>query len=326
MRQALPVMSRHAADFGPSSYALWYSYAGGAARGTAGAELDSIVRSGERISGDRTKALCRELFDAAGSEAIDRVRDALTTLLARTAGSSAETRAQADAVKIGIADTSARLETTDDAAAELVVLGKQLGRLNSALDGLDARLAEAEAQATALREQLDTARTEARLDALTRVLNRRAFDETLEAAMNAARASGEPLTLVMVDADHFKRINDERGHVFGDRVLRTIGEVLTRHVKGRDLVARYGGEEFAVLLPQTPLTGAIRLAEQLRAAIEAIRIRRADTREVVGGITVSCGVAEFAPSDQAADLIARADDALYAAKRAGRNRVSAAAR
>ena len=112
--------------------------------------------------------------------------------------------------------------------------------------------------------------------------------------------------------------------MLGDRVLRSIAEVLSRNVTGQDVLARFGGEEFALLLPDTPAAGAAQLAEQLRAAVAGIRIKRADTQQVVSNITVSCGVTQFAADDTPAGFIDRADSALYEAKRQGRNRVVAA--
>jgi len=128
--------------------------------------------------------------------------------------------------------------------------------------------------------------------------------------------------LVLADIDHFKQINDKHGHLLGDKILRAIGQTLQANIKGRDIAARPGGDEFAVLLQQTPLAGARALAEQIRTAVAAGRIRRSDSKEQPGSVTLSIGVAAGGSDDTLESLLARADAALYAAKRAGRNRVS----
>jgi diguanylate cyclase len=131
--------------------------------------------------------------------------------------------------------------------------------------------------------------------------------------------------LVLADIDHFKEINDRHGHLLGDKILRAIGHTLQSNIKGRDIAARPGGDEFCILLQQTPLAGARALAEQIRAAVAAGRIRRSDApegRELPGSVTLSIGIAAGGAEDTLETLLARADAALYAAKRSGRNRTA----
>jgi diguanylate cyclase len=125
----------------------------------------------------------------------------------------------------------------------------------------------------------------------------------------------------MVDIDHFKQFNDAHGHQMGDQVLRLIGSTLTLSVKGQDTPARYGGEEFAIILPRTRLDDAVTLAEQIRKTVATKRVTKKNTGEALGKITLSLGVAMLRAQEPLGDLIMRADEALYAAKRGGRNRV-----
>jgi diguanylate cyclase (GGDEF)-like protein len=153
-------------------------------------------------------------------------------------------------------------------------------------------------------------------DSMTRVANRRAFDERLEDAFEHARRYERPLSLVMIDVDHFKLINDTHGHDAGDRALRVVAEVLADSSRHSDFVARIGGEEFAVLLPETALFEAMQFGEKLRCNI-------AIAQTATGPITVSIGVANMPHSRIAtrANLFHAADQALYRAKANGRNRV-----
>lgn len=125
----------------------------------------------------------------------------------------------------------------------------------------------------------------------------------------------------MADIDHFKKCNDSYGHLFGDKVLRNVGQVLKKMVKGQDTAARVGGEEFVVFLPDTPIEGAAMLAEHIRATIAAGRISAANQTEA-GQITISLGVTDFRLGDSIESFLTRADKALYASKANGRNRVT----
>jgi diguanylate cyclase (GGDEF)-like protein len=182
-------------------------------------------------------------------------------------------------------------------------------------------------QATLSIENVDlheTVQQQAVTDELTGLFNVRQFHSRLDNEIERAERFGQPMSIVMLDIDKFKSVNDTYGHQQGDRVLVEVARVLRRLSRDVDLPARYGGEEMAVVLPQTDLRGAELGAERMRAAIEGMQIQRLDGGGLLP-ITASFGVASF-PS-QAADktsLIAAADAALYRAKRGGRNRVERA--
>jgi diguanylate cyclase (GGDEF)-like protein len=166
----------------------------------------------------------------------------------------------------------------------------------------------------------------ASLDGLTGVANRRRFDERLAEEWARAGRAGAPLSLLLVDVDHFKRYNDTYGHLDGDACLRRVAQSLAGagHRAG-DLLARYGGEEFVVILPGTGAAGARAAAERMRAAVEGLRLPHA-TSPISEYVTVSVGAATAEPArgGDPAGLVRRADRALYRAKQGGRNRVAAA--
>ena len=161
------------------------------------------------------------------------------------------------------------------------------------------------------------------LDPLTGIDNRRRFDAYLSAEWGRAAREGQVLSLAMIDIDHFKPFNDRYGHAHGDRCLTRVAAALQASVlRPADLVARYGGEEFVCVLPDTDLAGAEQLAERMRAGVQALAIAHG-TSSATGYVTISVGIAAVTPQtdDSANSLVEAADQALYEAKRSGRNRV-----
>ena len=158
------------------------------------------------------------------------------------------------------------------------------------------------------------------IDALTQVPNRRQSDAFLGREMARARRHDRRLTVMMLDIDNFKEVNDRHGHVTGDQVLRLLAAAIQGRMRGEDLFARYGGEEFVFILPETDLAAGLAVAESIRGLVEGLPLAAAGVRF---GVTVSIGVVEFSKDAHVRpeDLIKAADDLLYAAKRAGRNRV-----
>lgn len=187
--------------------------------------------------------------------------------------------------------------------------------------GLETRVAKAEGEVRRLEARLAVAEREASTDSLTGLGNRRRFDRALADAVERSRRTGEPVSLLLADVDHFKRINDTHGHELGDEVLRAVAGAIARAARRSDAVARYGGEEFAVLLCGASRDVALAAAERIRRAVEGRELMVRDGGASLGSVTLSIGCAVRAPDEPADALVRRADEALYAAKRGGRNRI-----
>ncbi|MDP3847780.1 MAG: diguanylate cyclase [Pseudomonas sp.] len=185
------------------------------------------------------------------------------------------------------------------------------------LQTLVERVASMEVEAKGFRDHLEEQRQKALTDPLTGLPNRAAWDERLELEMARWQRYGGDLLLGIVDIDHFKRINDNYGHLAGDKVLKIIADELSKRLRKTDFMARFGGEEFALLIPSTPLAGAEQLLETLRAAIEACPFHFKGERVT---ITLSAGISAFVSGERSEAVFERADQALYRAKRGGRNR------
>lgn len=192
-------------------------------------------------------------------------------------------------------------------------------------DALAEALNESRQEIYQLRRDLATRIQESERDFLTGAYNRKAWDTRLAQEIQRAvlNPQASPFSLALIDIDYFKRINDTYGHAAGDEVIRSVARTIIHSVKGKDMVARYGGEEFALLLPETSAEGAVAVSEYIRSAISAHPIRHHETGEPYGTISVSIGVASLTAGEpiSAVELLKKADEALYAAKRDGRNRV-----
>lgn len=178
------------------------------------------------------------------------------------------------------------------------------------------------AELARLRKELQALELQVMRDPLTGLYNKRYFDRVLETEMERARRSQQPLSIILLDLDHFKSINDRFGHLAGDHVLHAAAQLLKAELRMTDVPCRYGGEEFVIILPTTPVTTAVQVAERLRSALKRAPI---DTDKGGVRLTASLGVAAFHPDQKttAASLIERADEKLYEAKRSGRDRVFA---
>jgi diguanylate cyclase len=212
-----------------------------------------------------------------------------------------------------------RVETVQCQVAEFLREAETRGqRAEDEISRLGRELEATRGEATELRSRLDEARVRAMRDGLTGAYNRAALEDRLDGEEARWRRYGQPLAMLLWDIDHFKSINDRYGHLAGDKVLKAVVSLLDRNTRESDFVARYGGEEFIVLLPSTHEEDAYTLAEKLRVAVAGAGFKyRGDAVRV----TASCGVTALREGDTAREALRRADLALYAAKKAGRDRV-----
>jgi diguanylate cyclase len=204
--------------------------------------------------------------------------------------------------------------TNDESLAELVV--DVIGDVVRANQSLRSKLDTAENRLQTQAVEIDAHISRSLTDPLTGLPNRREFNERLEERMSAWNRRREVFSLLLIDVDHFKKLNDRYGHLAGDQVLAAIGRALRVAVRREDAVARYGGEEFAILLPATTLEQSVQVAEKVREAVGRVAVN-SNGQQIA--VTVSGGLATIEPTERVENLIQRADSALYAAKAAGRN-------
>ncbi|MEM7665608.1 MAG: GGDEF domain-containing protein [Pseudomonadota bacterium] len=217
----------------------------------------------------------------------------------------------------------ASARSTGDAPVELSQMIELSRAMMARIEQVENAMERSQAETDRLRENLAKARTEADVDHLTRLPNRRAFERRFAAAANDAQAKGEPLCVAFCDVDHFKKINDTHGHEAGDRILVAIATTLNEIASDQCFVSRHGGEEFVLLLYGHDKDSAWRKLEGVRRIMANRQLMNRETGKPFGKVTFSGGIADVTEDADARSALSRADEALYQAKAAGRNQIIA---
>jgi len=301
-------MRRHDIRFTAANYAVWESYLTGS-NPIVRRAIEIVLSNGGTIDQPAlhrlyTRHFCPSQGALGVRQAAQRGLDQLDQTRTLLSGTSCP------------ADVLARLEE----------VANFIRGVMDCTQALLSRLTQSEERIALLESHLNDATRDAATDSLTGLCNRRAFDAALRTMAAEAMNAGTDLAFVLIDVDHFKRVNDNWGHAVGDDVLRHVAALLTRTVRGGDLVARYGGEEFAVLLGQTGRRGAISVADNLREAVSGQPFAlasqaRAGVAAAQLYVTISAGISCYTPGEAIGQWLGRADEALYRAKGGGRNRV-----
>ena len=325
LRMVLPLMARHSAGFHPLSYSVWYEYAAGF-NPALRAAIDARLLQAALLT-DRD---IEELFDAhVAMRDIDSsacMRAEIARMIDHVDGVAVDAGQEVqhygnelDGYRDRLRDDG-RKQSVDQVVKSLI---GETTRVRVKTGIYHEHLKKSSEEVERLRGELELVQGLALTDPLTGLLNRRGFDSQMQ---RISHGSVQGCTLLIVDIDHFKAINDAHGHLLGDKVIIAVANVLRSCIGERGPIARIGGEEFAVLLSHTSSAGGVELAERIRAAVERGKIRRTDSDESIGNVTVSLGLATCGENEQFEAMIARADRALYQSKTAGRNRVTVAER
>ncbi|MGA7807233.1 GGDEF domain-containing protein [Bradyrhizobium sp.] len=308
----------------PRNYEIWYVYATGYNPQLNKVINETLARCGKLSEADLEQVHDTYLSHIKTTDRIDKVGarvigeiDDVMTLLTDALGMSV----RYDVSLNGASQELAGAKNRDQVEAIVEILLKSTREMRDTNKALEERLTLSKSEIGNLQQSLEAMRTESLTDPLTGLGNRKYFDRMIESEVRNALAKGEPLSLLLLDIDHFKSFNDSYGHLTGDQVLRLVSMSLKQTIKGQDITARYGGEEFAVVLPDTALRQALTVADHIRRAVMAKELKKKSTGEILGRVTISVGVSMLKAGDNTDALIERADACLYAAKRNGRNRV-----
>lgn len=308
----------------PRSYELWYTYSAGYNQGLNRAVNEAIKDKG-RISTDEMLNLYGRFLSPT------RLGDRLDEVGSRV---SKEVEELIDSLKVSADATSdygsaleqagEKIKGVEDAKKlQLYVTHLVKSTQNAVASNrkLESQLLESKKHIENLQSSLEAIRYESLTDELTTLNNRKHFEVSLEKIIDQAKESGRSFALLMTDIDHFKKFNDTYGHQTGDQVLRLVALAVKQNIKTQDVACRYGGEEFSIILPQSNLEEAAQIGERIRSAVMSKELVKRSTGENLGRVTISVGIATFDEMDSAHSVVSRADEALYAAKNAGRNLV-----
>lgn len=311
----------------PENYELWYAFYANMSPEITRA-IGILEASKKKITEDHCQELYKRFLSSKKTE--DMVRNAgdnlqktmldITDLVKTVRDAASEYGETLEGVNLNLN----KVENWDDMEGVIKDILDDTHKMIKHNESLENKLDQSTQVIEELNENLETVRREAMTDGLTGLANRKLFDQKINEVIEDSNQTLAPFCLLMIDIDHFKEFNDNFGHQVGDQVLKLVAKTITDNIKGRDLACRYGGEEFAVILPETPLSASVTVANLLRKSVASKEIVNRVTNDSMGRITMSVGAAESVVGETIEELIERADAAMYTAKQNGRNQVAAA--
>jgi diguanylate cyclase len=324
LRKILQLMVQHQIPATPINYAIWYEVV---AENNAklNAVVNALIDEKKPFDSETSFEIYKKYICNATLESFEKINDQIQKIIGQTSTTIKVTHAKADAAQVSFQRNTTLLENITDAHelnAMLQNIIQETRSLAEVTTTMQTKLDKANQELEQMRQELTQVRQVASTDALTGLLNRRAFDQTL--TMLLEQSQQKPACLSLLDIDHFKRVNDTYGHIVGDNVIKFIAAVMKKYTQSHHYVARYGGEEMAIIMPDTSKEEARVIAESIRDSMEKSLLKRKDNSEAIGKITVSIGFTVLQADDNAETLIMRADQALYKAKETGRNKVVSA--
>jgi len=321
LRLALQKLSRHKAAATPVNYSLAYSYVSGKDKKII-RKLDDAIAEDKLLDAETAESLYMQLFY---NESLmnEHIRIDLLSTVAQVIGALIDIAGKTKISSNKLEKHIESLAKSTDACDVLKSVSKimdETRRFVTDSRQLELDLNTSINDVSKLKEELATARREARTDSLTKLNNRGCFDQKITQLTAFHNDEGIDYCIIFIDIDYFKKINDEHGHLVGDKVLSSLAQILKSKVRGSDFTARYGGEEFVILLPDTRITNAFSVAENIRSTIEKNKLTLRKSGISLGSITASFGVAGHRKDESVEDVVSRCDAALYRAKKLGRNR------
>ncbi|MCB1868774.1 MAG: GGDEF domain-containing protein [Gammaproteobacteria bacterium] len=325
LRIALPLMTRYKVPTTPENYSIWFHYVIGDRPGLNDF-IDNLLEQKTPFTQDVNEHIYQQFLSDQHLQQAEQVSKTLVSALAETTAALRHTGSEADhyhSVLSSFDKSCGSAQSLTDVFELLNTVLKETQSMQQSMKRLQQDFLVKSDDMDKLRKELDQVRKQASTDALTGLYNRTTFFDSLEAVDAESNPLSNPYSVAMIDIDHFKRVNDTFGHLVGDKVIRFVADSLRQSIKGRDCAARYGGEEYALLLPETSLENAVILCNKIREHIAKTNLVRSGTKESLGQITISVGIAQKRSGEGRMDLLARADKALYLSKERGRNKVTA---
>lgn len=319
LRRTLPFINQHQTPVNPVNYAVWYEYVAGTNQELKKA-IDSRLQKQQKITAEITQQLYEKYVLMGMPERLEATNNGLRLVVDNTINQINRVELAADDFSEDLAVQQSRLERSDDISEIKGVLSEILEntrKLGQSSSDLKHELAETTQEILKLRKELEAVKQQAKTDSLTGLLNRGCLNQKLGELCH----KGETLfTFALFDIDNFKLVNDKFGHLLGDRVLQFFASLLKKHCQNEPhIAARFGGEEMALIFMDIPAHKAVQIADVIRQQLANSNLKKKDSEETIGTVTVSVGLSQYQPGDTTLNIIERADVALYESKAAGRN-------
>lgn len=322
LREAIPLMVKHGVEPNPRNFSLWYAYVS-KRNPKLNTELDFIITEYGTCPPPQSADLFRRYIIDDEVDFSYKVQAQLGEVVNSLSHQSATMSEGSESYRSFLEQGIENLEqhhSENDIKRMLSTLLDETRRTSEMTQTFQCQINEAHLEISALRKELQSVQKEVTLDPLTKINNRGAFDKRLlEEIQRQNEGSADLLALIVTDIDHFKRCNDQYGHVMGDKILQSFAKVLEHCCSETGFCARYGGEEFAVILPNHSLEQAVEVAEKIRITTERMKIKQRDQAEAIDKLTTSLGIAVYQAGESSEEFVERADGALYKAKQSGRN-------
>jgi diguanylate cyclase len=323
LRLALGYLVKYNQPASPVNYTVWYEYVSGK-NPKLKKTIDSAIESATPLTSNNMEILYQKFVADGDRVVISKLLTKINLMLREITGHVLETEGDLSGHGTTLRGLSEEiLEVQDFEGAKRIVdqMVLETKALIKSGSTLQHRMKVSSADLQQLHRELERSQQEAQTDALTGLINRRGLEKRFELERIRAKQNNLLFSIIMVDIDHFKKVNDTYGHLVGDSLLRGISKILKKQLRRNDIAARYGGEEFLILLPETDLAGAGAVAGKIQKGLSTKEWKLKESGESMGSITVSMGISIYDMNESGEAMIKRADDALYMAKKAGRNQI-----
>ena len=323
LRLALNYIAKHNLPANPVNYTVWYEYVSGKNMKLNKA-IDQSLGKAKSLNNNNVEGLYQKYVADGDRIVISKLLTKISLMLKDITHHVSETEGDLSGHGKNLGDLADQIGEAHDyndikkIVDEMIVETKALVKSGKRLQ---TRMKISSDDLRQLHQELEKSQQEAQTDALTSLINRRGLEKRLELERIRARQNDSPFSIIMVDIDHFKKVNDTFGHLVGDSILRSLARMIKDHLRRNDIAARYGGEEFLILLPETEIEGAKAVGQKIRKALSTKEWKLKKNGDSIGRVTVSMGVALYKFNEPEESLIKRADDALYLAKNNGRHQV-----
>src|SRR3989339_831632 len=323
LRLALTYIAKYNLPANPVNYTVWYEYVAGKNMKLKKA-IDASLDAAGPISADNVESLYQKYVADGDRIVISKLLTKIALMLKDITGHVLETEGDLAGHGQNLGELANQISEAHNYNQIKGIVDQMIVETKELVDSgkrLQTRMKISSEDLKQLQQELEKSQQEAQTDALTSLLNKRGFEKRFELERIRAKQNETPFSIIMVDIDHFKKVNDTFGHLVGDSLLKSVANILKSQLRKNDIASRYGGEEFLILLPETGIDGATAAAQKIKDNLAKKEWKLKETGESMGRVTVSMGIALYRLNEPEEALIKRADDALYLAKNNGRDRI-----